>query len=225
MRIRYDILASATLSHTYFTDNKFEDFEIIPVTKTQTLMNQFGLLQVKQGGKWFLLYRSMGPKATPFESFLNKEAQFMLKITNPDFYNITQSGYLPVQRKKTAFIVSRIDNTALPAMRDVHEMKFSYEIKSNARPVSVLHKKFSGDILLNKTVVDPQERTINIDVTPTGEYAYDINEQVLPDSSSPEIYYASEIYFSTPFYGIIYFKIVPVSDTNSNHYEIKFEKK
>jgi|GEM_PF-4757110 len=225
MRIRYDILASATLSHTYFVDNKFEDFEIIPVGQTRVLMDQFGLLQVKQGGKWYLLYRSKGPKAEPFESFLNKEAQFILKITNADFYNITLPGYLPVQRKNTAFIVSRIDNTALPAMRDVHAFKFSYEIKSNARPVSVLHKKFSGEILLNKTIIDPEEKKVELDVTTSGEYAYDINEQVLPDSSSPEIYYASEIYFSTPFYGIIYFKIVPVNDANSNHYEIKFEKK
>jgi len=225
MRTRYDILISMQVEHKYFADNYFDAFELKPDTNTNRSIQQFGLLAKKIQNTWYLFYQSEGPRKTDAESLVNKEFTFILNISDSAFEQYTSSDLIP-KAKAIQFYAATIDNQFFSSSRYIESAKFDYNIQHTERPINIKLKKFKGEVLKDVAVVEPAVKKFALDVSETGEQAYDISENTLPitDERKREIFVFKN-YFKDRFYGMVYFKVFPTVGDSSNRYSLVFEKK
>jgi hypothetical protein len=233
MMISYDLLLSLTVTHPYFlskerdADGKytynaaFEDFELIPDKKTGALMNSLKLIAKKINNTWNLFFQTAGPFATTAGSLVNKEFFFEMKITNDVFYKVTGSDYLPAPDEMLWFN-SPIDSLMVPEKRKVQEpLKFDYTIHHDMRPVNIKVITSKGDEIINDTITDVLVKTDKIDVTAQGENIYNINEDTVPPGSlMNEKIFVKEATAPGSFYGMVYFKVLPVAANAANSFKI-----
>jgi hypothetical protein len=225
MKTRYEVLISVHVEHKYFADNFFDAFELAPDEPTKKSIQQFGLMTKRIRNNWFLFYQSEGPRKTDANTLVNKEFTFILDIRDSEFEQYTNSDLIP-KAETIQFYAAAIDNQFISSTRFIEHKKFDYTIQHSERPVNLKLKQFKGDVLNDVAILEPAIKTYAVDVTATGEQAYDISENTLPvtEEKKREIY-VYERYFSEHFYGVIYFKVFPSSGENMNHYSLIFEKK
>ena len=224
MKTRYDILIAMKVEHKYFTDKFFDAFELIPDEKSKRTIQSLGLLTKKIQNTWFLLYQTDGPWKTTSDALINKEFTFILDIKDSSFEQYTNSDLIP-KAKAIQFYAATIDNQFFSSSRYVESAVFDYNIQHTERPVNIKLKKFKGEVLKDVAVIEPSAKNFSFDVTLTGEQAYDISENTLPqtDERKREIFVFRN-YFVNRFYGLIYFKVFPSVGENSNRYNLIFEK-
>jgi len=225
MRTRYDILVSLKVEHNYFTDKNFDDFELTPDEMTKKLISRLGLLVKKSRNNWFLLYQSEGPWKTNIDDLVNQEFVFIFNISDSSFEQYTNSEFIP-KPGAIQFYASTIDTQFFSSSRFVELPEFDYSIQHTERPVNIKLKKFRGDILKDIAVVEAATKKYSFNVSETGEQAYDISENTLPitDERKREIFVYKK-YKEEHFYGMIYFRIFPQANENSNKYHLLFNKK
>jgi hypothetical protein len=224
MRTAYDILLSLTINHQFFSDRVFENFELIPDKKTNALINDLKLIAKKQTNNWNLFFQTDGPFATTHASLSNKEFLFTLKINDSFFYSITDETYLH-GKDEMLFFNSPLNSVIVPEKRKVYPLRFNYAIHHIVRPVNIKLTTSKGTELLNDTIIDANVKNKEIDLTGNGENIYNISEDTVPPGSlENEKIFAREMINTEPFYGTVYFKVLPV-DANpvANQYQINFE--
>jgi hypothetical protein len=223
MRTAYDILLSLTIHHLYFSDKVFENFELVPNKKTNSLIKDLKLVTKKQKNNWSLFFQTEGPFATTHELLSNKEFLFSLKINDPFFYSITDGAYLH-KEDEMLFFNSPLNSVIVPEKRKVYSLKFNYTFHHAARPVNIKVTTSRGTELLNDTIIDANIKDREIDLTGNGENIYNISEDTVPPGSlENEKIFAREMINADPFYGTVYFKVLPI-DANpvANQYQINF---
>jgi len=224
MRIAYDILISLTITHPYFSDKVLEGFELEPDTKTTLLLKELKLITKKRINSWYLLFQTDGPFATKLSSLVDKEFLFTLLMTESSFYSITDDSYLP-GHLEMLFFNSPINSIMIPEKRKVYPLKFNYVIHHAVRPVNFKVTTAKGKELLNEVITDKAVTQKEIDLTPNGENIYNIAEDTVPAGSlENEKIFAKEDINAGPFYGTVYFKILPVLANDAvNHFRINVE--
>ncbi|MFL5773148.1 MAG: hypothetical protein ACJ75F_08320 [Flavisolibacter sp.] len=225
MRTRYDILISVHVEHKYFTDKFFDAFELVPDSQTSNTIQRLGLLTKKVRNDWFLFYQSIGPWQTNMNALVNKEFTFILNIKDDAFDQYTNPELIP-KPEAIQFYAATVDSQFFSSSRFVESVVFDYQIQHTDRPVNIKLKKLKGDVLKDVAILEPTTKTFQFDVSPTGEQAYDISEDTLPatEEKKREIL-VYENYFNDRFYGMVYFKVLPVTNENSNQYALVFDKK
>ena len=222
MLTAYDILISLTVNHKYFSDKKFEGFELVPDKKTYALINDLRLLTKKIGNNWFLLFQTEGIFAVDPSALANKEFLFSLKIDDSFFYSVTNEDYLHGSNEML-FFNSTIDNEIVPEKRKVYPLKFNYSIHHSVRPVNIIVTSSRGAELLNDTITDLNVKDKEIDLTVNGENIYNISEDTVPPGSlDSEKIFAKEMIGDNSFYGTVYFKVI-AGNPQANKYQINFE--
>ena len=224
MRTGYDILLSLTITHAYFSDKVFENFELTPDKKTNALINEFKLITKKRNNNWNLFFQTEGPFATKLSSLVNQEFFFTLKISDSFFYAVTKETYLH-GKDEMLYFNSPIDSVMFPEKRIVYPLKFNYTIHHIARPVNIKVTTAKGKELLNDTIMDETVVQKEIDLTSNGENIYNIAEDTVPSGSlENEKIFAKELPDTEPFYGTVYFKVLPIEANNTiNHFQINVE--
>lgn len=224
MRTGYDILLSLTITHSYFLDKVFENFELIPDKKTTALLKEQKLITKKRNNNWNLFFQTEGPFATTISSLINKEFLFTLEIKDTFFYDVTNDSYLH-DKDEMLYFNSPIDSVMVPEKRKVYPLKFNYTIHHNARPVNIKLTTAKGTELINDTIIDETILQKEIDLTLNGENIYNITEDTVPPGSLiNEKVFAKEISYTDDFYGTVYFKVLPVDVNNSaNQFFINVE--
>jgi len=222
MRTTYDILLSLTVTHSFFSDKMFESFELVPDRKTAFLVNNFKLISKKQKNKWNLFLQTEGPFATTLTSLINKEFWFTFQITDTSFYSITNKSYLP-SAGEMLFFDSPINAVVIPEKRKIYSLKFSYTIQHQQRPVNIRVTTAKGVELINDTIIDASAKQKQIDLSTNGENIYNISEDTVPPRNlENEKIFAKEYPADESFYGVIYFKILPVDANTGNQYQVNF---
>ena len=89
MNIRFRILFTVTLSHTYYQDGLCKDFDFIIPVDTQQWLNNGRLLAKVREGKLYVLFE-VGKDDEPLVSIAGQILRFGLKLNNPFFSNFTQ---------------------------------------------------------------------------------------------------------------------------------------
>ncbi len=224
MKVTYDILFSLKITHDYFSDKVFEDFEIIANKATNVLIKEFRLFSKKTGNTWNLFFQSEGPFATTPLALINKEFLFTLKIKDSSFYAITNETYLN-GKDEMLYFNSPLDAVLTPEKRKVYPLKFNYVIHHLARPVNLKVTNSKGTEIINEVISDEDKRRTGIDLTVHGENVYTISEDSIPPNSlENEEIFSKEGNDDDPFYGAIYFKVLPANDdVVSKEYQINFE--
>jgi len=213
------------VEHNYFTDKFFDAFELTPDEKTTKAIRSSGLLARKSRDNWFLFYQTEGPWKTTPDALVNKEFVFAFTITDSSFEQYTNADFIP-KPGAIQFYASTIDNQFFSSSRYVEPKVFDYTIQHSERPVNIKLNKFKGETLKDVAVTEPAIKKYPFDLSATGEQAYDISENTLPltDERKWEIF-IYENYSNAPFYGMIYFKVLPPAGENSNRYNLSFNKK
>lgn len=224
MMISYDILLSLTVTHPAFLSKEsdaqghdkyidaFEDFKLVPNKQTIALMNTLKLVAKKINNTWNLFFQTAGPFATTVNLLVNKEFLFEMKITNDIFYKVTGDDYLPATDEMLWFN-SPIDLLMVPEKRKVQQpLKFDYTIHHDMRPVNIKVITAKGDEVIDDIITDVLVKTDTIDVTARGENIYNINEDTVPPGNLVnEKIFAKEMTGAGAFYGVVYFKVLPVA--------------
>lgn len=221
MMTSYEILFSLTVTHPYFLSKDpeaangykeaFEDFELVPDKKTIVLMSSLKLTAKKTNNTWNLFFQTAGPFATTVESLVNKEFFFEMKITNDIFYKVTDRDYLQAADEMLWFN-SPIDSLMVPEKRKVQPLKFDYTIHHAMRPVNIKVTTAKGDEVIDDTISDVAVKTDAVNLEALGENIYNINEDTVPPGSLvSEKIFAKEMQGAGAFYGIVYFKVLPVA--------------
>ena len=171
-----------------------------------------------------MFFRTEGPYATTNESLLNKEFLFTLKINDPFFYSITDDAYLP-GKNEMLYFNSPLDSVIVPEKRRVCPLKFDYTIHHALRPVNIKVTNARGTELLNDTIIEETVKSKEIDLSENGENIYNISEDTVPPVNlEHEKLFARERITSDPFYGSVYFKVLPVeANPAANQYQINFK--
>jgi|SRR5688572_21563156 len=224
MLTAYDILLSLTINHLYFSDKVFENFELIPNKKTNQLINDLKLVTKKQKNNWTLFFQTEGPFATTHELLNNKEFSFTLKINDPFFYSITDDAYLH-DKDEMFYFNSPLNSVIVPEKRKVYPLKFNYFIHHIVRPINIKVTNYKGSELINDVIIESAVKEKEINIVQSGENIYNISEDTVPASSLvTEKIFAREMANDQPFYGTVFFKVLP-TDTNpvANQYQINFE--
>lgn len=89
MNIKFRILFTVTLSHTYYRDGLCKDFDFRIPTDTQQWLNNGRLLVKVREGKLYVLFE-VGEDNQPLVLLAEQTLQFGLKLNNPFFSNFTQ---------------------------------------------------------------------------------------------------------------------------------------
>lgn len=222
MRTAYDILVSLTVNHKYFSDKRFDGFELIPDRKTNSLINDLRLLTKKSGNSWFLLFQTQGVFAIDPLVLVNKEFLFSLEIKDSFFYSVTDEAYQH-GNNEMLFFNSTIDEQIVPEKRKVYPLKFNYSIHHSVRPVNIVVTSSKGSELLNDTITEASVVDKEIDLTVNGENIYNISEDTVPAGSlTNERVFAKDVTGDNSFYGMVYFKIIGANPIAAK-YQINFE--
>jgi hypothetical protein len=232
VRTNYDILLSLAVTHPYFLSKDpdepsgfkevFEDYELMPDAKTGLLMKALKLIVKKINNTWHLLFQTEGPFATTVESLVNKEFFFEMKINNTAFYTATHDDYQHATGEMLWFN-SPINSVMVPEKRKVyHPLKFDYTIHHAMRPVNIKVISAKGNELLNETITDVVIKKKEIDLEASGENIYDVVEDTVPPGSlESEKIFAKENDAKGDFYGVVYFKVLPVDvNADANQFQI-----
>src|SRR5580765_5888889 len=163
MRTAYDILLSLTVTHSFFSDKMFESFELVPDSKTASIISNLKLISKRQKNRWNLFLQTEGPFATTVAALVNKEFWFTFKITDSSFYSITNKSYLP-GAGEMLFFDSSINSVIIPEGRKIYSLKFSYTIQHQQRPVNIRVTSSKGVELINDTIIDAAIKQEQIDL-------------------------------------------------------------
>jgi hypothetical protein len=236
MRTGYDILLSLAITHPYFLSKDpdgedgykevFGDFELVPDKKTIALIKAMKLIPKKNDNTWNLFFQTEGPFATTVDSLINKEFYFEIKINNSTFYMVTNEDYLHGKDEMLWFNYP-IDSIMVPEKRGLCPLQFDYAIHHTVRPVMIKVTTAKGTDIINETITDVTVEKKEIDLAAYGENIYNINEDTVPPGSlKNEKIFAKEARDGGAFYGIVFFKVLPV-DVNStaNNFKINIKGK
>ena len=175
MKTEYKKLFELRLKHSFYSDGKSQDFDILPSEETKTMLKNLRLLLRIDSDGATVYYQSIVGSSAAFIDFSNRVFRFGLMLKNLYFSNITN---LPAQN-------SNINNYIAPPSGGGFELDtdsvlkatiFSYNIQSATRPLNVKLKK--GASVKQTTVIqDITENACRIDMTGFADGSYKIIEE------------------------------------------------
>ncbi len=107
MSVKYKILFVVELLNHYYADKQSRDFEIVPSKQTLIAMRNQAMLHKVLGNKLVVLVKVKSTAPDLDEPFIDLNVDdhftFYLKVSNPNFLNVTNISYIPSQQQRFYF--------------------------------------------------------------------------------------------------------------------------